>query len=416
MKIARLIAVNGLIRVAAAASGQFFAFFLAERLAGRLGVGSFVVGLLGASFFVTELLGAPVAGGIADRVGQRRILRYGPAFGAASALLAATAAGVGGAIVPLVAVLLFARIAEGSSAACAVPTTLVLLSRETRDDPVRRTRVMGGLEITSMVGMIGGYVVAGVGWDVLGVRAFLLLPPLYLVAWLLVPRGEERPAGDAVAGTAAHALRRLGSVRGAMPFGVAWLAVNAVVGLWLQYAPFLMKSPTTVAGQRLVGGLSGGQIGVVFGVWGLTFLVGIALWSLFGGRLPKRRILAIALVGMLGVVTTLTMANHGSPAWVLMLSGVFVLVESGYTPAAFAHLADLTEQLDDARGAALGVYSLLLGLGQLAGSTLGAPFVARWQMDGVLLLTALLALTSLAGVVLMGPTPVPRSAAEPRQA
>jgi hypothetical protein len=41
-------------------------------------------------------------------------------------------------------------------------------------------------------------------------------------------------------------------------------------------------------------------------------------------------------------------------------------------------------------------------LGQLTGSTIGAPFAAKWQMDGVLLATALLALISLVGVAAMG--------------
>ena len=56
MTVGRLIAVNFLIRVAAAASGQLFVFLIAERLGERVGVGSFVVGLLAASFFITELL------------------------------------------------------------------------------------------------------------------------------------------------------------------------------------------------------------------------------------------------------------------------------------------------------------------------------------------------------------------------
>ena len=97
MTVGRLIAVNFLIRVAAAASGQLFVFLIAERLGDRVGVGSFVVGLLAASFFITELLGAPVAGGLADRIGQLRVLRAGPAFGAASAALATAAVAVGGA-------------------------------------------------------------------------------------------------------------------------------------------------------------------------------------------------------------------------------------------------------------------------------------------------------------------------------
>jgi predicted MFS family arabinose efflux permease len=81
---------------------------------------------------------------------------------------------------------------------------------------------------------------------------------------------------------------------------------------------------------------------------------------------------------------------------------VAVLVDSGFTPAAFAHLADLTDVHTESRGGAMGLYSLLLGPGQLIGAGIGARFAARWQMDGVLCATALLAAASLVGVGRMG--------------
>jgi len=49
-----------------------------------------------------------------------------------------------------------------------------------------------------------------------------------------------------------------------------------------------------------------------------------------------------------------------------------------------------------------GSISVLLGAGQLVGNLLGGVFAARWQMDGVLALTAILAVVSLVGASLMG--------------
>ncbi len=43
--------MNGHIRSAAAASGQLFAFVIAERLSSRSGPGAALVGMLGASIF-----------------------------------------------------------------------------------------------------------------------------------------------------------------------------------------------------------------------------------------------------------------------------------------------------------------------------------------------------------------------------
>ena len=394
--VPRLIALNGLIRVAAAASGQLFAFLIAERLGARAGAGAFVVGLAGAAFFVTELLGAPWAGRLADRFGQRRVLRYGPLFGIVSSVVATAAVLGGGQTGPLLVILVIARFNEGASAACAVPTTLVLLSRATDGEPKRRLRVMGLFEITSLIGMILGFVLAGVSWDSLGAKAFLLLAPLYFGAWLLIGArhtGEESPSKAAA--PVFDTLLGLAQVPGNIAFGISWLAVNAVVGLWIQQAPYLLKLPSRSPTQALVGGYSGREIGLVFGGWGVVFLVGITLWSLLGARWEKRRALAFV--------------NHGAPTALVALAAFFVLVESGYTPVAFAHLADATVTVDPSRGAALGLYSVLLAAGQLLGNVVGAPFAARWQMDGVLAVTALFTVLALAGVARM-----PRSStAEP---
>jgi MFS family permease len=406
LTVPRLLAINALVRVGAAGSGQLFAFLLAARLSNQIGVGALLVGVIGAAFFVTELVGAPFAGSLADRVGQRRILRWGPVFGVVSALVAATAA-LGADSVPLLVMILFlARLNEGASAALAVPTTLTLLSRATDGDARRRTRVMGAFEVTSLVGMIAGYVLVGAAWDRLGTRAFLLLPPLYGIAWLLVghggdprtpgaPAAAERPSVFAV-------LRRLASTPGNVAFGISWLAINAVVGLWIQQAPFLLSLPERSATQALVGGFSGQQIGLVFAVWGGAFLMGIALWSLLAPGMERRRAMSIALVGMLGVVASLAWLNHGGPQFVIWIAVVLVLVEAGFTPAALAHLAELTVPVNASRGAALGLYSVLLGAGQLVGNLLGGLFAARWQMDGVLGLTAMLAVVSLVGAMRMG--------------
>ena len=406
MTVSRLLAINALVRIGAAGSGQLFAFLLAARLSSQIGVGALLVGVIGAAFFVTELVGAPFAGSLADRVGQRRILRWGPVFGVVSALVAATAA-LGAASVPLLVVILFlARLNEGASAAFAVPTTLALLSRATDGDARRRTRVMGAFEVTSLVGMIVGYVLVGAAWDRLGTRAFLLLPPLYGVAWLLVGHDGGRPAPGASAATERPSLfvvlRRLASTPGNVAFGISWLAINAVVGLWIQQAPFLLSLPERSATQALVGGFSGQQIGLVFAVWGGAFLMGITLWSLLAPGMERRRTMSIALVGMLGVVASLAWFNHGGPQFVIWIAVVLVLVEAGFTPAALAHLAELTVPVDASRGAALGLYSVLLGAGQLVGNLLGGLFAARWQMDGVLGLTAMLAVVSLVGAMRMG--------------
>ena len=112
--------------------------------------------------------------------------------------------------------------------------------------------------------------------------------------------------------------------------------------------------------------------------------------------------MSLAGDGGWGGAGSLPWYSHGGPGFVSWIAVAWVLVEEGFTPAAFAHLAELTVPLNASRGAALGLYSVLLGAGQLLGNLLGGLFSARWQMDGVLGLTAMLAVLSLVGAMRMG--------------
>ncbi len=402
----RLLVVNAMIRVAAAASGQLLAFLLADRHARHVGIGSILVGALGTLFFITELVGSPIAGRLSDRYGPAKILRLGPILGAASGLLAAVTVIFGNASVAALVILLIGRLAEGSSAACIVPPTLVVVARATPGDPVRRTRAMGFFEIGSLCGIIAGYALAGFAWDLMGPRSFVLLAAAYAAALPIIPKASGQLGASPRSEGVIQIIKRLAQRPGTVPFAIAWLAVNAILALWVQYIPYLLRLPLRPQAQHLVGGYSGTEIGVVFSVWGLTFLIGLGLWSWLGGAIRRRQALAISLLGALGLTVCLAAANHGGGALPLAAALVFVMIEAGFTPSAFAHLADITEGVDASRGAALGLYSLLLGVGQLLGGLLGAPMVSAWQMDGLLALTILLGLVALGGVAWMEPGPV----------
>jgi len=172
---------------------------------------------------------------------------------------------------------------------------------------------MGAFEMASLVGLIIGYVGAGVAWDAVGGTALLLFAAVYGAAWLLA-RAQAEGVTVLRRGVTPlrHAIALLVRVPGVLAFIVAWLAVNAVVGVWVQQAPYLMKLPARSDEQVLVGGYSGTTIGVIFGAWAATFLFGIALWSFLAPTWPRRRTLLTALFGMLTVVIALTLVNHGA--------------------------------------------------------------------------------------------------------
>ena len=69
---------------------------------------------------------------------------------------------------------------------------------------------------------------------------------------------------------------------------------------------------------------------------------------------------------------------------------ISIMIQSGFTPAALAHLADITEAQTTDRGAIMGLYSVFLGLGQFLGTSIGGMFVDWRGADGMALITGLL--------------------------
>ena len=92
---------------------------------------------------------------------------------------------------------------------------------------------------------------------------------------------------------------------------------------------------------------------------------------------------------------------------------ISIMVQSGFTPAALAYLADITETRSTNRGAIMGLYSVFLGLGQFLGISIGGIFIDRAGADGMALFTGLLGLFALFLVIRLrttGPEHEPKAA------
>lgn len=101
-------------------------------------------------------------------------------------------------------------------------------------------------------------------------------------------------------------------------------------------------------------------------------------------RLRRTTVMFIGLCGLSVSIFGLTLINGlaGNPAHVpdsskplllLLLSLVMlgVLLLSGFTPASLTHMAAISELLPDKRGTVMGLYSVIMGVGQLIGASLG---------------------------------------------
>ena len=100
------------------------------------------------------------------------------------------------------------------------------------------------------------------------------------------------------------------------------------------------------------------------------------------------------------MVSALWLNHTGDAATVVRLPwlaglavGLFLL--AGATPAALGLLADMSESFPADRGAVMGLYSVFLALGQIAGALIGAVAAEAWAFDGILMATLLLLLIAI---------------------
>src|ERR1019366_6366908 len=192
---------------------------------------------------------------------------------------------------------------------------------------------------------------------------------------------------------------RLPSLRQLAP---VWLCVNCVVGLWLgPTLPFLLTERSTNA-QYLAGIYASNPASVGWLLFGysIVFGVGVTAWSFILPHIRLQIAMRVTLGAMLPVCVGLYLLNHSGDhshavRWSTgAITALLIMVESGFTPAALAWLAG-TLPAQSGRGAAMGIYSVLLSVGAIVGSLLAGLLGERYSIDGLLYGTVLIAVAAL---------------------
>jgi MFS family permease len=378
------------LRLATGITGSMLVYYFADFPAhGGEAVSAVAVGVMGALFYASELIGSPIFGVLSDRLGHRRVMLIGPAFGGIAVIITAFTVSL-----PVIA---FTRVLEGASTAASVPSILGFIAFATAADELLRGKAVARFEAATLAGLMFGFVVGGLLFEALGPTAFLANALVYLLSFLIyrygVPEHAE-PEPAARSHDPEEGLRRyIRILRGSHVWRLAptWIAINATLGLFTSQTLFqLVREPSPqFADQHLMGGFEPWQMSVGLAIGGLLFFIGLFYW---GGRFKDMRRTTIILYGILGgaVMLGAGMAiNHFGASMVVLLvalvvvgaAGLFVL--AGATPAAIGLLADMTEAYPNDRGAIMGLYSVFLGLGQIIGSILGGIAAQAAGLDGI---------------------------------
>jgi MFS family permease len=385
---------NALMRIAGGASGVLVGLYLADLANRGAQVDAALVGTLGAVSFGAELLFAVPTGMLSDAIAPRALMTGGALLGAAATQLFGMSGWAG--------IFFLSRAIEGIGAAAGAPPLLAHITDITERDPGLRARAMSYFELSLLAGLALGGLIGAQLWRVLRTSAFGAVASVYLLSAVLLYFGAAGSRGhgghEALAG-----LRRALQQASLRRLAPAWLCVNAIVGLWLGPTLTFLLTQKAQSAQFLAGIFADQpeQVGWLLLGYSLVFGVGVSSWSIILPRMPLLRVLRINLVAMFAVCAGLFALNHAGSLsygtrWAIGAASVLcVMIESGFTPAALSLLAGAIGA-QAGRGAAMGIYSVLLSIGAIGGSLMAAALGHRFAVDGLIYGTLALAVVAMA--------------------
>ena len=413
-----------LLRVASRTSFVLLGFYLGEHFTSAT-----VVAVVLEAFYISELVLAPMVGGLSDRLGRKPFLLSAPlvAGGAALFFLAATLLfphphsspfdihlGV------LLLMVLVGRLLEGAATALNTPTSLSYITETARGSDAMRARVLTAFEVATAAGLALAVPFGGEVSSLMGTWGFFVVLGLHGINGILIACVlKENTQRQAQVNRPHSLLASLSIIRykGILTFLPAWLSINTLVGAWLTLCTIILTYPEPAAhlrhpGQLLYGGFSHGAASLLFGGFGLLFLGGMGLWLLVMPHLRRTTVMLIGLGGLSISIVALTLINglgsdptrvfaNPQPVLFLLLPMVVlgVLLLSGFTPASLNHMGVIAELLPGKRGAMMGLYSVVMGVGQLIGAALGGLSVDLGGFYGLMIFSVAMGLISLSSVL-----------------
>jgi MFS family permease len=382
---------NSLQRIAAGASGVLVGLYLAQLANRGSEIGAGLVGMLGAVSFAAELIAATPMGVASDAIAPRGLMTTGSLLGAGATQLF----GMTG----LVSVFFISRGLEGIGGAAVAPPLLAHLTDVTDHKPALRAKVMSYFELSLLAGLALGGLLAAQLWRWLGTKAFAAVALVYVFSAGLLYAGAagSRSHGREKAVAGFFRALRHPSLQLLAP---VWLCVNTIVGLWLGPTLIFLLTHRSQTNQFLDGIFADHpeRVGWVLLGYSIIFGIGVTAWSFILPRMPLDRALRITLIAMLLVCGEFLLLNHlpsdTAHRTVAIVTVLTIMVESGFTPAALALLAGAIGA-QPGRGAAMGIYSVLLSIGAILGSLIAAALGRHFAIDGLIYGTLMMAVVAL---------------------
>jgi MFS family permease len=415
-----------LLRVTSRVSFVLLGFYLGAHFSS-----SAIVAVVLESFYISELALAPITGSLSDRFGRKPLLLLAPLCGSVAALCLFFSTliypypnfmHIHVQLLELLALILFGRLLEGTTTALNTPASLGYITDVTVGLSQLRTKVMTAFEVATVAGIALAIPFGGQISKWLGNGGFFVVIGLHLFNALVIffflrekPQREPQVARHSSLTESIKLLRD----KHIFTFLPAWLSINTLVGAWITLIVIMLTYANPAADLRyphqlLYGGFSKDTATLVFGGFCLCFLLGMGIWIRIAPRLRRTTIMLIGLGGLVLCIASLTLINGlgenistlSSQAYMALFPLLFVLLIgtillSGFTPASLNQLAAISEYKRGKGGAVMGIYSVILGVGQFLGASVGGVCIDHGGFYGLMGFSTVLGVFSLCSVLYM---------------
>ncbi len=416
-----------LLRIANRISFVLLGFYLGAHFASVT-----VVALILESYYISELLLAPLSGGLSDRLGRKPLLIAAPLLGACSSCFLflsvslfahPNATVLDTRLLFLLLLILIGRLFEGATTALNTPACLGYIADATVGSEKLRAKVMTGFEISTVGAIAVAIPFGGKVSSVLGIWGFFVVVVLHLINAAVILRYVKENVQKTLQKSkkSSSLFESFGTLRDKRirTFLPAWLCINTLIGAWMTLIILLLAYPAREAalrhpGQLFYGGSSRDLATLLLGGFGLLCLIGLGIWMLLIARMRRTTAMLIGLFGLAVSIVALTLLNGlpgklgnmiggANPLFyalsLFVIGGVLLL--SGFLPASLVQLGALSETQPGKRGAVMGLYSVVLGIGQVLGASIGGVSADLGGFYGLMIFSTILGLIALGGVLLM---------------
>jgi DHA1 family quinolone resistance protein-like MFS transporter len=329
-------------------------------------------------YAAAELVTVMAFGAMADKIGRKPVLIMGHLFAAASAFLFILSEGS-------IALMLGFAALFGVGAAAEVSSALTMISDMSTIS--NRAQHMGMFDMTTLVGLAGGFVAGVMLMNVLllsPLTSLAIAGSLVLVSVLLVLLFVRETKGEEVTPISIGGLfRRVFSNRGIVRLLPVYTPIICLYGLIISFAENLAESGNIFGSTQSL---------LTLVIVGLCLASGLLILGKLSDYLLRRKPFIIGGLFCFGLLATILTLNVKSIELLWPFLPVVGLISFGagaFAPAVMAYLSDISKH--ESRGTTFGVYSMILGTGMIVGPASGLLVIPLYGPVGFIVLVCVYA-------------------------